>query len=150
MSTNLINEAYFNSKNVKVFPCSYRGNYLIEEGTYIGKSFAFDPESRLNTEFNFTNISGLSGGHDSYIISYNQISSEETAPYLLKCVIGGYYFEINNFDLDSLKIIDEDAQIIGVKNLYIKTKRVTLKEHDDSLYGEVAIDSNRYTYVLDS
>ena len=75
---------FFESKDVKVFPCSYRGTYTIEDSTSVAE-YGFDPESCLNTENNFVNIPGFAG-HNSYI--------KEFKNNILYCVIGGYYFEI--------------------------------------------------------
>ena len=75
-NTSISTNAYLiESENVKVFPCSYRG--------FDGSGNIFDPESRGFTEYNFANIYGK----QTKLISW---SGE-----LLKCVIDGYYFEIN-------------------------------------------------------
>jgi hypothetical protein len=142
---NEINEyLYFKSKNVKVFPCSYRGVYTLEnKGTEKDNSFTFDPESRLTTEGSFTNIPGYSIGYsplnkNSYIISYTTTGSDTTKTGLLKCVIGGYYFEINNITI-------EDLEKLQNKKLVIKHKDIPLVE--DATNQK---DSNRITHVLDS
>lgn len=106
---------FFKSKDVKAFPCSYRGNY--------GGS-TFDPESRLNTEYNFTH---LGGANESYVIDYN------AAEQILRLVIGGYYFEISN----------AAAYDLSGKYLSIGTKTVAIKESDGT-------DSDRTTRVLAS
>lgn len=106
---------FFKSKDVRAFPCSYRGNY--------GGS-TFDPESRLNTEYNFTH---LGGANESYVIDYN------AAEQILRLVIGGYYFEISN----------AAAYDLSGKYLSIGTKTVSVKESDGT-------DSDRTTRVLAS
>ena len=106
---------FFKSKDVRAFPCSYRGNY--------GGS-TFDPESRLNTEYNFTH---LGGANESYVIDYN------AAEQILRLVIGGYYFEISN----------AAAYDLSGKYLSIGTKAVSVKESDGT-------DSDRTTRVLAS
>jgi hypothetical protein len=74
---------YIESKNIKVFPCAYRGYY----GE--GESKVFDPEARSTTESNFTDtFHKLSLNKESYVVSWSSS--------ILKCVIGGYYFEIYN------------------------------------------------------
>jgi hypothetical protein len=87
------NSYFFGSQYIKVFPCSYRGEY-----EKAGKNNSFDPEARLNTEYNFVNLPGFAG-HTSYIKSYEN--------NILSCVIGGYYFELdldqNNLGSDCLK-----------------------------------------------
>lgn len=86
---------YFKSEDVKIFPCTYRGNAETKdvangaEGSEQVKIFkAFDPEANLMSEYNYTNLPGIVNGLDSYVINY------DTTGKLLKCVIGGYYFEI--------------------------------------------------------
>ena len=70
----LYNNIYFiESKNIKVFPCAYRG-------TKLGK--IYDPEANGFTEYNFVNIYGK----QTKLISWSGD--------FLKCVIDGYYFEI--------------------------------------------------------
>lgn len=76
--------AYLNSKNIKVYPTAYRG--VIDKKV-------FNPESRLNTEFNITNyfVNLLTIGENentgSFVVSYKE--------NILKFVIHGYFFEIN-------------------------------------------------------
>lgn len=76
--------AYLNSKNIKVYPTAYRG--VIDKKV-------FNPESRLNTEFNITNyfVNLLTIGENddtgSFVVSYRDS--------ILKFVIHGYFFEIN-------------------------------------------------------
>lgn len=74
---------YFKSTDVKIFPCAYRGQNASNE--------PINPEASSFTEYNFTNIYSKQGEKkESFIISYTENE--------LKCVIGGYYFEITNFD----------------------------------------------------
>ena len=69
---------YFKITEVKIFPCAYRGQNI-------------NPEASSFTEYNFTNIYSKQGEKkESFIISYTENE--------LKCVIGGYYFEITNFN----------------------------------------------------
>lgn len=80
---------YIESSNIRVFPCAYRGYY--EAG---GESKVFDPEARATTEANFANTyHKLSNKKDSYVVSWDEGNGTNT---VLKCVIGGYYFEIYN------------------------------------------------------
>jgi hypothetical protein len=83
--------AYFRSEDIKVFPCAYRG--YRKSGAE-----ALDPSARSFTEYNFSNIySNISANKPSYVISYN------TTNDILKCTIGGYYFEISNVSTYSFK-----------------------------------------------
>jgi hypothetical protein len=80
---------YIESSNIRVFPCAYRGYYEAS-----GESKVFDPEARATTEANFANTyHKLSNKKDSYIVSWDEGNGTNT---VLKCVIGGYYFEIYN------------------------------------------------------
>ena len=74
---------YFKITDVKIFPCAYRGQNASNE--------PINPEASSFTEYNFTNIYSKQGEKkESFIISYTENE--------LKCVIGGYYFEITNFN----------------------------------------------------
>ena len=74
---------YFKITDVKIFPCAYRGQNASNE--------PINPEASSFTEYNFTNIYSKQGEKkESFIISYTKNE--------LKCVIGGYYFEITNFN----------------------------------------------------
>ena len=120
---------YFESKNVKVYPSAYRGAFDRDTGLPITpettKTTTFDPEARLTTEKVLlgNSISDLKG---SYVIDY--------ANDTLKCVIGGYYFEIYNLTAANL------PQYLGIKLL---TK--TLTDADPN-----AIEISRTTEILDS
>ena len=82
---------YFKSKDVKVFPCAYRGQNI-------------NPEASSFTEYNFTNIYSKQGNKkESFIVSYTKNE--------LKCVIGGYYFEITNFN----KYKKSDYKYLAIK-----------------------------------
>ena len=73
---------YFRSEDVKVFPSAYRGQDKDKN--------PINPEASSFTEYNFTNIySKQSEKKESFIVSYTENE--------LKCVIGGYYFEITSF-----------------------------------------------------
>lgn len=82
---------YFKITDVKIFPCAYRGQNI-------------NPEASSFTEYNFTNIYSKQGEKkESFIISY--------AENELKCVIGGYYFEITNFN----KYEKSDYKYLAIK-----------------------------------
>lgn len=73
-----LSDNYFKSRDVRVFPSSFRGTY---------DNTTFDPEARLNTEANFI-VPKISGNKASYIVKYTTNT--------ISFVLGGYYFEINN------------------------------------------------------
>ena len=87
---------YFKITDVKIFPCAYRGQNASNE--------PINPEASSFTEYNFTNIYSKQGEKkESFIISYTENE--------LKCVIGGYYFEITNFD----KYEKSDYKYLAIK-----------------------------------
>ena len=99
-----LSENYFKSKDVRVFPSSFRGTY--------DNTTTFDPEARLNTEANFI-VPKVNGNKASYIVNYNTNT--------IKFVLGGYYFEINN-------LTDYDLQD---KYLNIKLRDITIAENQE-------------------
>ena len=113
---------YFKSKDVRVFPCSYRGNYEINNG-----SVTFDPEARLNTESNLINAGGKLGLKENYLI--------EKTDSVAKFVICGYYFEISN--------INNYNDQLSNKRLFVKLTGKPIKNDDGT-------DSERSTKVLGS
>ena len=113
---------YFKSKDVRVFPCSYRGNYEINNG-----SVTFDPEARLNTESNLISAGGKLGLKENYLI--------EKTDNVAKFVICGYYFEISNIN-------SYDDQLSN-KRLFVKLANKPIKDDD-------VTDRARSTKVLGS
>lgn len=96
------------------------------------KRQGFDPEAQATTEYNLTNLYGkLSINKESYVISFIETSAS-SGKYLLKCVIGGYYFEINNVEINDIKN----------KYLGIKLREIDLENSDD--------DSDRKSKLLES
>lgn len=73
-------ETFLSSEAVQVYPCAYRGTNA--EGKL------YNPEAQLNTEFNLTNTKNING-RKSWVISWEETSKK------LKCVIGGYYFDLD-------------------------------------------------------
>jgi hypothetical protein len=90
------------------------------------KEVSFDPEARLNSEFNFVSAKRTSN-KTSYIIEYSDT--------VIKFIVGGYYFELNNLSDYKSDLID---QTIGI----------TLRSID--LATDINIDGKRSTTVLDS
>jgi len=112
---------FVESRNIKVFPCSYRGYYDTTGTT--PRLVTFDPEARLNTEANFIHAGAGDGSTDSYIINWIY-DNPETAKNVLKCIIGGYYFEIFN-------VTPADFKARNVTTLYIKTRNIEIQEATD-------------------
>jgi len=117
MSSIISGTNYFRSADVSVFPCAYRGYYVANNHQYV-----FNPESRGFTEANLTNIyPKLSASKTSYLVSWeNGASSSGTG--ILKCVIGGYYFEINDIKYSDL----------ADKTLAIKTRQINVDNNGDT------------------
>ena len=114
--------SYFKSKDVRVFPCSYRGNYEINNG-----SVTFDTEARLNTESNLISAGGKLGLKENYLI--------EKTDNVAKFVICGYYFEISNIN-------SYDDQL--------SNKRLFVKLTDKPIKNDDVTDRARSTKVLGS
>jgi hypothetical protein len=74
-------EKYLKSTAVKVFPSAFRGPS--------SGSTKYNPEARLNTEFNVTNLTNRLASKDNFVIDW----SSETK--IIKFNIHGYYFEAN-------------------------------------------------------
>lgn len=128
---NLIDNKYFKSKDIKVFPSSFRGVYKSGTST-LAPDIAFDPEARLNTEANFVLPKPVLG-KTSYILDYTENK--------ISIVLGGYYFEILNIN----------DYVVELKNKYIGIKqRIITLQDPASLELQFQYDSFRETKVLDS
>lgn len=93
----LINNTYFTSNSIKVFPCANRANFQIE--------------SKLNTEYKNRVIPGINPFANSYIVAADSENS-------LSCVIAGYYFEINTSVKELIGSNNESAP----NNIYLAIK----------------------------
>lgn len=81
--------AYLKSSEIKMFPSALRGTDLTESTSENNNSTTLiNPEARLNSETNLTNIANGITISGSYVISYTN--------NILKFCIHGYYFEISN------------------------------------------------------
>lgn len=124
---------YFKSKDVKVFPSSFRGAYKSGTST-LDPEITFDPEARLNTEANFI-LPRTELGKKSYIVEYNETQKK------ISFILGGYYFELLNVN----DYLDE------IKNKYIGLKLRTITLQDPTkLDSQFRYDGYRETQLLDS
>lgn len=118
---------YIKSKDIKVFPCAYRGYYTQTEvpgGEVETTTLVFDPEARATTEANFINAyHKLSAKKESYIISWDG--------FILKCAIGGYYFEISNQAVNDFFYTPEGAHELQPYSLCIKLIDSPLSSSED-------------------
>ena len=131
------NNKYFKSKDIKVFPSSFRGTY--KSGTSPSAAdITFDPEARLNTEANFILPKNAlnTQGKDSYIIEYN------TTKQKITFILGGYYFEI-------LNINDYLDEILN-KYIGITLRPIALQASSDFEGDQFKLDSDRTSNLLGS
>jgi len=147
MDTNLVTiensylpiaTTFIRSKNVKIFPCAYRGYYSAANGSKV-----FDPEARGFTEYNYSNIySKPSISKESFVISWETFGKLDTDNYhtLLKCVIGGYYFEIKDLFPEDFW----DSERNKRKVLALRVEEITLATSDETA------DGTRTSKVIDS
>ena len=80
---------YSKSDKVKLYPSAYRGS-------------GYDPESRLNTEFNIRNFTKSVIDFEGFVIDYNNTTKN------IKFNLGGYYFDVVLDDSIFTYAIDND------------------------------------------
>ena len=87
--------SFFESANVKVFPTAYR-QYTTEDTNDNNVTTVTQIESRLNTEYNITNL--VNGLLDNTINNGNFVVDVSTSgnSRILKFCMKGYYFEVTN------------------------------------------------------
>ena len=90
---------FISSEKIKVFPCASR-------------SATYDPEAKLNTEYNFTHLGASAAGFNksnSYVINFTEVANGANNTSKLTFVLGGYYFEITDIysDIDLFESIPE-------------------------------------------
>lgn len=105
---------FLSSTAVQVYPCAYRGTNAEGE--------LYNPEAQLNTEFNLTNIKNIDG-KKSWVINWEETSKK------LKCVIGGYYF-----DLDLSASLDETFANSTAIYAYIKVLPMATVDNTNTKY----------------
>lgn len=104
MSTVLIKQGNYwfaQSNLIHVFPCAYRS----QNGDY-----TFDPEARLQTEKNYTNLKPTFNT-DGYIIEKNLSTT--------KISLAGYYFELDIPDTDDIWAETDLYIVLGLKETAI-------------------------------
>ena len=87
---------YPKSAEIKVFPSGRRGITAAQD--------PFDPESRLNTEFNNRRISSINGFSDSFIKGFDADTG------LFTFCLGGYSFSFNLVKSNQNKEIEEETE----------------------------------------
>ena len=91
---------YSKSDKVKLYPSAYRGS-------------GYDPESRLNTEFNIRNFTKSVIDFEGFVIDYNNATKN------IKFNLGGYYFDVVLEDSIFTYAIDNDE---GNGDLFVGIK----------------------------
>lgn len=113
---------YFDSNNVKVFPCQRRNNN-------------FDRESLLNTELNITNMINRLTDIKSFII--NGLTINGSTLNHGECNIGGYYFNIIN-DIADINLNGTSNSSKLILKIKLETENVP---YGDELGGMDSSDS---------
>lgn len=127
---------YVQSRDIKVFPCSYRGYTKTGDS----ESIVFDPEARSTTESNFTNtFQKLSNTKQSYVVSWDDTAGAE----VLKCVIGGYYFEIYDHTVSDFFLPNLDLSKNNSKSSYL-----CINATDAEVATNTTQDRERKTKIL--
>lgn len=99
----------FLSNDISVFPTAYR-QYDDDGNTTI-----VNIESRLNTEYNITNL--VNGLLDTRINSGNFVVDYDDTQHIIKFCLKGYYFEVNNL-----------TNYINNEPLYVKIKILSFNQ----------------------
>ena len=138
MGTNIawtnITLNYFKSAEIKIFPC-------------IDRDPAYDKESRLNTERNFTKLSSNGfGSRTSYIKNWHTLETYNNTE-ILRCNIYGYDIEIDTTNYNNLLEANKASYLV------LKLERTTIASE---LTGNTTFtykignqDSNNSTTFLD-
>lgn len=144
---------YLASDTVKVYPSAYR-------------SANYDPEARLQTEYNLTHAVGQHGGQNSFVIDFGSKpdgTAQEAWANPLKCVIGGYYFEISRSATSAFGFYGSDEKPLDaeIDSIYlgIALRGATISVSSANLYSQennqgndhvIATTTQRGTKVLEN
>ena len=122
---------YLASNNVKVYPSAYR-------------SAVYDSEARLQTEYNLTHAVGQHGGQNSFVVDFGSASdgtAQEAWANPLKCVVGGYYFELSRSATSAFSFADLDKEIDSIY-LGISLRGATIAVSSVNLYSSENNEGN--------
>ena len=101
---------FLKSKNVKIYPTARRGKYK-ETSNNSSATYIYDPEARLETEYNKVHHFSKTVAKNSYIIAWDNFGTVNSK---LRCVIDGYYFEITGaVDYKYLGIQTKDISLVS-------------------------------------
>jgi hypothetical protein len=138
--------AFIKSLNVQAFPCGRRRSTVLQD---LNSRIPFDPEARLNTEFNNIRHSSLNGFTQTYLESWNVDQKK------LVVALAGYLFSI---DLSASYVTPNDfgsklalAEVLGANidniylNILIEDTPLFAGEprgYDTSVLGRLAISND--------
>ena len=126
---------FIKSLNVQAYPCSRRRSTLIET-TKDSYYIPFDPEARLNTEFNNRRHTSKNGFTQSFIDAW------DAEKKLFSFTISGYNFIINQVeDINSFgellidSLAQQDAKYLTASKIYanIKLEEIPLYDNPNGL-----------------
>ena len=146
---------FFKSKDVHVFPSSFRGKYserITVEGRSIDSRNPFDPESELNSEANLVAPGAIGNLFENYIVGYD-IDERTKKLTRLRCVIGGYYFVIDNLGDYIYKNGENYTHGFNIKDkfLCIKLRNAEILSNNNESMTKVLDSWNTETqHILDS
>lgn len=122
-TTTITNYSYFfNSADIKVFPCQNRGLIYNNENTSIGIN---DPEARMLSEYNFAHTT--TDYMQSYAITKGNFDNIAKGEETFCFVIGGYYFELKFTDTDESSEINTRKEMLKLY-FHIRLRSVDIKE----------------------
>lgn len=122
-TTTITNYSYFfNSADIKVFPCQNRGLIYNNENTSIGIN---DPEARMLSEYNFTHTT--TDYMQSYAITKGDFDKIAKGEHTFCFVIGGYYFELKFTPTAEQSEIDIRKEMLKLY-FHIRLKLVYIQE----------------------
>lgn len=150
--------AFARSLNVSIYPSGRRSSDIVEEDSRTrsdDRYYPFDPEARLNTEFNNRRLASTNGFSQTFIRTWDSD--------LIQLVLGGYEFSFKSTqDLPSIDVntfASELAQVLSsntpesleaLENIY-----VNIRLEKVPLYSNIAPAENQenqdlifYTWVL--
>lgn len=83
---------YLNSSNVRVFPTAFRKNVETSSGTGTTTTITYNPESKLNTEFNLTTMASRLADKSTFVLDYSADNDVMTVS------MHGYWFELSKIN----------------------------------------------------
>lgn len=85
---------FLKSSNVRAFPTAYRKSVTTVDSAGVSSTVTYDPESKLNTEFNLTSLVSRASDMDAYVIDYSNESD------VMHISMRGYWFELSGISAE--------------------------------------------------